>query len=293
MWRKINRTMNRLDQMVEDAIAGTFCEGDYNESRLSRLETKWLHFLEAAAAKHRKQEREKENIKSLVSDISHQIKTPMTNIKLYTSLLDEALQNEPQMQCRQENLAMLHEIAKQADKMQFLLQALTKLSRLESNIVEVVPKKQYISPLLSQTAAEVTPFAVQKQITIQNLCFQNITAFYDLKWTKEALANVVDNAVKYSPAGADVILSAREYEMYVAISVKDSGPGIREEDLPKIFTRFYRAPEFRQEEGVGIGLYLAREILKKEYGYMKVISKPGEGSEFLLYLSRHESVCNF
>ena len=83
-------------------------------------------------------------------------------------------------------------------------------------------------------------------------------------------------------------MSVTEYEMYAAVSVKDRGRGIREEDVPKIFGRFYRAEDVQQEEGVGIGLYLAREILKKENGYIKVKSAEGEGAEFILYLPRNK-----
>lgn len=288
MWRKMNRTLNCLEQMVDEALAGTFCEKDYNETRLSRLETKWMHFLGTSALDRTRLEQEKENVKSLVSDISHQIKTPMTNIKLYVSLLEEAMQNEQQMQCRQDKLELLEEITRQANKLEFFIQALTKISRLESNLVEVVPEKMDIALLLDRAIAEVRPGAKQKQITIVNTYKGSSQAYFDLKWTKEALVNVLDNAVKYSPPGADVILSVQQYQMYMMISVKDEGIGICEEDLPKIFSRFYRAPEVRQEEGVGIGLYLTREILKKEHGYIKVHSRVGEGAEFLLYLYRHK-----
>ena len=112
------------------------------------------------------------------------------------------------------------------------------------------------------------------------------SADYDMKWTKEALGNVLDNAIKYSGFGGSVRISVMEYEFYAAVSVKDNGIGIREEDTAKIFGRFYRAREVQQEDGVGIGLYLTREILRKENGYIKVKSKPGKGSEFVMYLQR-------
>lgn len=114
----------------------------------------------------------------------------------------------------------------------------------------------------------------------------NIRAYYDLKWTKEALYNVLDNAVKYSQPGGKVTLSVMEYELYAAVSVKDEGIGISEADTPKIFGRFYRAESVQQADGVGIGLYLTREILKRQNGYIKVKSAPGKGSEFILYIRR-------
>ncbi|OUO28329.1 HAMP domain-containing sensor histidine kinase [Eubacterium sp. An3] len=281
-----NRTINRLDRMLDAALTGDFRESDYDETKLSRLETKWKRFLTASSLSRDALTREKENVKSLVSDISHQTKTPMTNIRLYVSLLEELLLTETGMTRQEEALGMLKELTRQTEKLEFLIQSLTKMSRLESNIVEVRPEKQPILPLLSEVIDEAVAKAEQKRITIHNTYEGEACASFDFKWTKEAVGNVLDNAVKYSPAGSTVTISVTEYEMYLAVSIKDEGIGIREEEIPKIFGRFYRAEEVRQEEGVGIGLYLTREILKKEDGYVKVKSKPGEGAEFMIYLHK-------
>lgn len=283
------RTLDRLDRMLDEAIAGTFCEENYDESKLSRLESKWKQYLAASVLAEENMKREKENVKSLVSDISHQTKTPMTNLKLYAGLLEENLKKEEHMEQRDANLKLLEELIRQTEKLEFLIQSLSKMSRLESNILEVKPDIQEISLLLNEGMAEAGQKAEKKQICFKNTYTGHSSACYDLKWTKEALGNILDNAVKYAPAGSTVILSVIEYEMYIAVSVKDDGIGIREEDLAKIFGRFYRAGEVQQEEGVGIGLYLAREILKKENGYIKVKSVHGKGSEFLLYLPQNFS----
>lgn len=281
-----SKTLDRLSRMLDDAIAGTFQERDYDESKLSRLESRWKQYLASTVLTGEKLRREKENVKSFVSDISHQTKTPMTNLKMYAALLEENLQAETHMENRAENLQMLDEMIRQTEKLEFLIQSLTKLSRLETDIVEVRPKHREISALLTEAEAGIRQRAAKKEICIQNLYTGNGSACYDLKWTKEALENVLDNAVKYSPCGSKILLSVIEYEMYAAVSVRDHGRGIREEDMPKIFGRFYRAEDVQQEDGIGIGLYLAREILKKENGYIKVKSAPGEGAEFILYLPR-------
>lgn len=283
-----NKTLERLGRMLDDAIAGTFQEGDYDETKLSRLESRWKQYLAASALSGENLRREKENVKSLVSDISHQTKTPMTNLKMYTALLEENLRAETHMESRGESMEMLREILRQTEKMEFLIQSLTKISRLETNIVEVRPAFQEISALLAEAEAGIRQRAENKEIRIRNIYTGNGSACYDLKWTKEALENILDNAVKYSPCGLEILMSVTEYEMYAAVSVKDRGRGIREEDVPKIFGRFYRAEDVQQEEGVGIGLYLAREILKKENGYIKVKSAEGEGAEFILYLPRNK-----
>ena len=281
-----NRTIRRLEMMLDAALSGDFQENDYDETKLSRLESKWKRFLAASMLSRENLNREKENVKSLVSDISHQTKTPMTNIRLYASLLGELIEAETGMQRQEEAAVMIGELMRQTEKLEFLIQALTKMSRLESNIVEVRPEQQPITPLLQDVVAEAAMKADGKNITIRNVYAGEAFACFDYKWTKEALGNVLDNAVKYSPPGSTVTLSVLEYEMYLAVSVCDEGRGIREEEIPKIFGRFYRAEEVSQEEGVGIGLYLTREILRKENGYVKVKSQPEKGSEFLLYLYR-------
>lgn len=281
-----NKTIRRLEMMLDAALSGDFQENDYDETKLSRLESKWKRFLAASMLSRENLNREKENVKSLVSDISHQTKTPMTNIRLYASLLGELIEAETGMQRQEEAAVMIGELARQTEKLEFLIQALTKMSRLESNIVEVRPEQQPITPLLRDVVVEAAIKADGKNITIRNVYAGEAFACFDYKWTKEALGNVLDNAVKYSPPGSTVTLSVLEYEMYLAVSVRDEGRGIREEEIPKIFGRFYRAEEVSQEEGVGIGLYLTREILRKENGYVKVKSQLEKGSEFLLYLYR-------
>ena len=281
-----SREAKKVEEMLDAALQGNFRESDYDESELSRVETKWKRFLSTSALSKEQLERETENVKSLVSDISHQTKTPVANIRLYTELLKERLCGEENTPERQQEIRMAEEISRQAEKLEFLIQSLTKMSRLESNILAVQPEEQGLKKLLEESIGDVTPKAEKKQIQIINNCVDNITAFYDFKWTKEAVCNVLDNAVKYSPRGGKVILSVTEYELYAAVSVRDEGIGIPEEDTARIFGRFYRAESVQQEDGVGIGLYLTREILRKQNGYIKVKSAPGKGSEFFLYLQR-------
>ena len=280
------KTLDRLDKMLDEAVAGSFRESDYDETQLSRIETKWKRYLGLSVLTRENMEKEKESVKSLVSDISHQTKTPMANIQLYEELLRENLESGADSGEKEQNLKLLNEIIRQGEKLDFLIQSLTKLSRLESNIVEVKPCRQKISELILAAMQDAGPKARQKGIELINTYEGEGTADYDMKWTKEALGNVLDNAVKYSGPGGSVRISVTEYELYTAVSVKDDGIGIREEDPAKIFGRFYRAKEVQQEDGVGIGLYLTREILRKENGYIKVKSQPQKGAEFVLYLRR-------
>lgn len=272
--------------MLDAAMNGDFEEKEYDETKLSRLETKWKRFLNASVLSKEALAQERETLKSLISDISHQTKTPMTNIKLYTSLLDECLRGEDNREQKEKSIRLVEELVHQTEKLEFLIHALTKMSRLEGNIVEVKPKQQSVYPLLVAVREENLLKAERKNIAIKLECPEESTACFDYKWTGEAVGNVLDNAIKYTEEGTLITMKVMVFEMYLAIMIKDQGMGIREEDIPGIFNRFYRSKEVSEKEGVGIGLYLTREILRKENGYVKVLSVPGEGSEFALYLPR-------
>lgn len=139
--------------------------------------------------------------------------------------------------------------------------------------------------MVERAVSQYEPKASEKDIS---LAVKNTrgSGVFDPKWTEEALCNLLDNAVKYTPCGGSVTVEVREYEMFSAIQVTDTGPGIPEEEQAKIFGRFYRSPSAWQAEGVGIGLYLTRRIASGQGGYVKVKSEPGNGSTFSLYLPR-------
>lgn len=273
------KTLRRLDEMMTEAINGTFEESRYDETELSRLESKWKQYLTTSKMSLQKTQIEREKMKALVSDISHQTKTPLANILLYAQLLEEKTKDEEEKELAQQ-------ILNQTAKLEFLIQALIKMSRLETDVLEVMPVCQSVNPLIEQAVEEIRGKVVQKQIKISVEETDEIQAVYDLKWTLEALGNILDNAVKYSSVGSLIRIEVKEYEFYVCIRVQDQGMGIPEGERTRIFERFYRGSQVQQEDGIGIGLYLARQILQKEKGYIKVQSKPGEGSCFGMYLAR-------
>lgn len=214
-----DRMLDRLEEMLDAAIRGDFEEHDYDESRLSRLEVKWKQFLGASQCSRQNLEQEKEKLHRLLSDISHQTKTPIANMKLYASLLQENLENPEQNIAQTQSL--LQEISRQTDKLEFLITSLTKMSRLENNIVTVQPQRQKLLPLIDEAVRNLSQKAEEKGIVIhRNLSDDStITACYDRKWTREALENILDNGIKYSPYHSEIILDAKEYEIYTAISV--------------------------------------------------------------------------
>lgn len=253
--------MKQLDKMLEDGINGTFEESDYDETQLSKLESRWLQYLTSSRLSHQKTEEEREKVKALVSDISHQTKTPLANILLYTQLLQE---QELDAQSRQ----LVDEIRRQSEKLEFLIQSLVKISRLESGTLQLSPSESDIDSVITAAMEQVLPRAESKEIRLLYTPEKKCFAKFDSKWTQEALFNILDNAVKYSPAQGEIRVEVKAYEMFVSVQVSDSGVGIAEKDLPRIFERFYRGENVREQDGVGIGLYLSRQIIERQGGYI-------------------------
>lgn len=281
LWLDARRTVRRLDRMLSTAIDGGFGEESFDESAPSALESRMARFLNGSARSLRGVQRQRESIQRLLSDISHQTKTPLANLKLYSSLL---MEEELTPQQREQAQVILQ----QSEKLSFLIETLVKLSRLETDVLVVTPKLQPLSPLLERAVSQVKAAAGQKGIALQLHLQQQaeMKALYDLRWTAEALGNLLDNAVKYTPPGGCIQVSATQYELFCRIDVHDNGIGIAEEEQAQIFGRFYRGRQVREQEGLGIGLYIAREIVQKQGGYLKLSSRPGQGSTFSLYLPR-------
>ena len=282
-----NKIVTRLDEMLTDAINGSFIESVYDETELSRLESKFRQYLTAKEMSEEKVRAERKAIKELVTDISHQTKTPIANICLYTQLLEEISSSDM--------LPYVEQIRMQAEKLEFLIQALTKISRLESDMIRLQPKAQPVALLVGKAVREMQGRAEVKniRITVEHSSYmesaadsEEIHAVYDARWTGEALGNLLDNSVKYSPESSRIRVSVKALELFVRISVEDEGPGIPVEERAQIFERFYRGKNAAREEGNGVGLYLTRMILQRERGYVKVSSGARGGSCFHLYLPK-------
>ncbi len=273
---RANNTLTRLDNMLDDALNNKFEERNYDESRLSRLEVKWKRYLTASKNSGVKVKQERDNIKRLISDISHQTKTPLANILLYTQLLKEKAEDD-------ETLKMISKVEEQSEKLEFLMQSLIKTSRLETDVFLLNPKRQKLTPVLEAIVGQVSHLAAEKGIEIDLETGEEETCF-DRKWTEEAIYNIVDNAIKYSPDNSHIRITVNKYEFFTSVSVEDEGIGIREEEFAQIYGRFYRGKDVSEEKGLGIGLYLARKIAAKQGGYIDLKSVYGQGSQFFFYI---------
>ena len=260
---KLKWTFDSLEKMLNKAIEGNFTADSFDETRLSRLEAKLEDYLSSSSISAQNVKNEKDKLKELISDISHQTKTPIANLVLYGELLEGS-------ELTEEQKSNVNAILNQTEKLRFLIDSLVKLSRLESGIIQLERKKTEVFPILKNVVEQVRERAAAKGLEVF-LNETSVSANIDSKWTQEAIFNIVDNAVKYTDKGS-ISIGASEFDMFVRVDISDTGKGIPEEEQAKIFGRFYRGTSVKAEEGVGIGLYLAREIISGQGGYIKVKS---------------------
>lgn len=249
-----------------------------DDNMLSKLQSQVIKLSGILKMQNSKLEKEKNEIKSLISDIAHQLKNPLSNLNLYISFLKDRCLDESS---RQE---YVNNISNQLEKLNWLMESMIKMSRLESGIIQLKPEESSVNELLLTSLKQVYHKAERKGMDMEFIPDEDIKLTADIKWTSEAITNILENAVKYTGDGGRIEINVYKYEMYARIDIRDNGPGFEEAEINNIFKRFYRGPNARQQDGAGIGLYLSREIVTRQNGYIKVKSKPGEGSIFSVFL---------
>lgn len=249
------------------------------DTMLSKLQNKILKLVRILKKKNETAEQEHENIKSLVSDISHQLKTPIANLKMYSEFLADEDIDETQRK------KYVDIISLSVDRLNFLSESMIKISRLESGLIHLQPEVQNLNETVMISIKNVFAKAKAKGIGIV-YTGDNIDVCHDRRWTAEAVFNLLDNAVKYSRGKSEISVSVKRFGMFAAVEVADENAPIPEEEQSKIFSRFYRGSSGRGIEGIGIGLYLSRKIAVEQGGYMK-LKVSDKGNEFSIVLLCH------
>ncbi|MGN0401541.1 MAG: sensor histidine kinase [Acetatifactor sp.] len=228
---------------------------------------------------------EENSTKALITDISHQLKTPLASIKMSHELsLSSDLSEE-------ERQSFMETEAREILKMEALLDELVKLSRLENSMIQIKYEKCSIKKTISEAVSQIYIKASAKDITICADMENDVETLHDHKWTVEALVNILENAVKYSAQGAKVNISVSCLINHVLIQVEDEGIGIPEGEVHEIFKRFYRGSNAKDivKEGAGVGLYLARSIIEQQGGSIVAKRKNGSGTIFQIMLPVSDS----
>ncbi len=277
-WKRMDHILERFQQSMEEEEAGLSCYPDVLETRESRIVSQFQRILTSARFQPDRAVGEKDQVMKLISDISHQLKTPLANIIMNTELLQDASLEQAR---REEFLAHTKE---QADKMQWLMANLLKASRLENGMIRFEAGYTGIKKTIAGAVGSVYAQASAKRIELITEEFQDRKLYHNPKWTAEAMTDILENAVKYSPAGSSIKITLSRLDIYTKITIADEGIGIPKKEFNLIFQRFYRGKAVEQYEGSGLGLYLAQLILKCEKGYITVASEEGAGSRFSLFL---------
>lgn len=221
--------------------------------------------------------REKDHTKTLVTDISHQLKTPLSALKTCFSVYLET-------DAPEEKEEFGRRCQFQLEKLENLTASLINISRLENAMILLKPSPASLTEILIEAVNAVYEKASARQIIIETEDFQDISLSLDRKWTAEALFNILDNAVKYSPAGSRILIRVQTLYSFVRMEIEDQGIGIPREEYNKIFKRFYRGQNdtVQKTEGSGIGLYLSRKILEEQGGTLSVKAARKQGSIFVV-----------
>ncbi|MHA6533193.1 sensor histidine kinase [Paenibacillus sp. BAC0078] len=283
VWNRLLRSqisafIETMDEMIDGAIQGRKPMTPFEETALSSLEHKLMRYIEISRASGLSLETEKNNMKELISNISHQTKTPLSNIMLYSQLLAERPEGS------EDTRFMVEQIQTQSEKLDWLISSLVKLSRLESGMITLNSKTNSVLRTVNRAINQIHTRAENKQISIHVDCDPIIKARHDLSWTGEALFNLLENSVKYTRPGGNITIQAASNEMFTRIDISDSGIGIPEDELEHIFKRFYRGQAAREYEGVGIGLFLARKIITLQGGFIAAASESGKGTVISIFL---------
>lgn len=255
----ITELVDVLNELEEKEI---FPESE--DTLISKLQSKIGKLVHILKLKNKKEQAEHENIKGLVSDISHQLKTPVSNIKMYTEFLKK------EDITKEEKDKYLEVLEVSVERLTFLSENMIKVSRLESGLISLDCKLQSINDTILTAIRDVYTKAKNAEIVINYEEECKCEKIHDRRWMAEALFNLLDNAVKYGKKGSNITISVRKLGTLVEIAVKDENEIIPDEERTRIFERFYRGKNERVKEGIGVGLYLTRQIVEKQGGYVSV-----------------------
>lgn len=266
MTKQFNETMEKVDDTIQDYINGQPSEHfDNNEdSLLGKFQMQISKLYDILLSYQNIEKVLRRQINKNISNLTHQINTPITNIQMYSGFLSQGNLNE------EEQMTFIQNINKQADKLGWLGESFSKISRLETGMITLNIEKNELLSAILPAINQVTLKAKEHQNEIILEGQQALTAYFDKKWTEEVFFNLFDNAVKYSDRGTNIVVEMIAYDLYIRVNVRSVGIIVSKEEQTKIFQRFYRGEQVKMQEGVGLGLYIVRKILEEEKGYIKV-----------------------
>lgn len=271
MVEKVETNINQIKQ-------GNIIDDSLIDSDLSFIDWQFHELSSFVKESMDNNNQEADGLQQIISDTSHQLKTPLANILIYSELMEELLKDKPEY-------TYAKNIVSQTNKLKNLIDQLTLTSRLESKMIQLDIKPYDITCLIHEVMVLYERQAFTKNITIKTASIGKRMVLCDYKWTMEAIGNIVDNGIKYSDKGGTLVIDSKVYELYIQIDIKTKGRSVPRDEQTLLFNRFYRGVENDENEGVGLGLYISQQIAIAQGGYVTMTSEYDENCfSFLLLL---------
>ena len=273
------KEMEIISRALEDLINGKTLEIALpNQDTLpAKVQHQLVRLSDIIRGTQEKAWKERNQIKELIAETAHQLRNPLANMESYLELLQE------EGISREEQEIYLEALCASETRIRFLTEGFIKMSRLENHIVQIKKEQEDLTATVLNSLLQVRKDAQEKKIVFSIQGEEALCVFHDARWLGEAVYNLLDNSVKYSPNGGKIEIKISKNEMFAQIAVRDFGVGIEHEELNLIFQRFYRGKRAENQPGFGLGLYLAREIVLQHGGFMKVKEKE-KGLEISIFL---------
>ena len=278
-----SRELKKISDTVQRMTSGKELPdfSDCEETMDSKIRHQLLRLQEILVSQKHDAQKERKELQKLISEIAHQMRTPLTNLKNYLDFLSEEIEKKG----TEPELSYLKAIQSSEEKIYFLTEHFIRISRLEHGLIQIRKEERDLLKTLRNALGQILDQAEKKEIRFEFELPEKMHVMYDANWLGEAIFNLLDNAVKYSPQNGKIKISLQENEMFTTFSIRDYGIGIEPEEKNLIFQRFYRGKRVTDEEGFGIGLYLARKILFLHEGLLTV-KRCEPGVEMKLSLPR-------
>lgn len=277
-FREQNEVMETAVSQIKEYISGNHearidCDEEGEVYRLFHEVNSLVTILNAHVEQER---RSKQFLKNTISDISHQLKTPLAALNIYNGLLQGEAVDVPEIQ----EFTSLSE--KELDRINTLVQNLLKITKLDAGSIVLEKKPEDVAEMMNNVELRFSYRAEQEQKKLVLFGEEDIFLSCDRDWILEAVDNIVKNAMDHTKSGDTIEIKWRKSASIVQIQIKDNGSGIHPEDLHHIFKRFYRSRFSKDQQGIGLGLPLAKMIIEAHNGTIEVNSELGKGTMFTI-----------
>lgn len=273
-----SKKINEITKYIEEINRGNYKLNieENTEDELSILKNELYKITIKLKEVAENSQKDKTTLKDSLSDISHQIKTPITSILI---MLDNILSDENMPEDIKKDF--IKDIKREIVNIKFLVESILKLSKIDSNSIKFIKKEVFIKDIINKAVKNVSMLSELKNIEIIVLGDDSIKTICDLKWQVEAITNILKNCIEHSYENKKIYINYNQNNMYTELKIEDNGTGIDAKDLPHIFERFYKGKN-SSSDSVGIGLALSKSIIESNNGYIQVDSKLNKGTTFII-----------